>query len=188
MKKLLLFFGVMVLLTGCGAFQKSEDIKNEHNKSLKNTVEGVQRSTPLGISYDYYMKCKEEYRYRLEYGELIAENNGIIITIAKSINEDIITDLSFQAKKENKKELLNEINTVFKMSGMREISMNEFDEISNSSTTRKESEAIDSGNSIESKSNKTLTIDDINIMKYASDEAPNGLYWSIVLSKTYEVK
>ena len=186
MKKILLLFIVMVLLTGCGAFQKSENIRNWHSQPLKNEGEGVQRAMPLGISYDYYKRCKGEYENKIENGELIARNKGVIITIAKNVNEDVVTDLSFQSEKRNKEELLNEINTALKMSGMKEINISEFDEISNSALTKEETKNIDSGKPNGGKPNNPTIIDDIEIMKYASDEAPNGLYWSIVFGKIYK--
>lgn len=183
MRKILLLFTMSILLTGCGAFQKSENIRNWHIKTVKNEGEGVSLATPLGISYDYYRRCKEEYKNKIKDGVLKAENNGITIDIAKYRDKDVVVELYYGAKKENKKELVEEINTALAMSGMRKISMDEFDENSNYAMTIEETKAIDKGKSIGREFKEPLSVGDIEIVKYEGDPSSDGNYFRILISK-----
>lgn len=178
MKKIIILLLLASQLTACNAFTKTENIQNSNNKPIEKIEgEGINIGYPIGISFDYYRKCKEEYDYEVDDGRLLANNNGLDIVVGKGKNEDEIYWLEISTNKENKDNLLNEINTALKLSNIREITMKEFDEMSNSAYTKEESKALDKGEDIEPKD--TFIIDDIIIAKFASDGFKDGTFWTI---------
>ena len=114
---------------------------------------------------------------------LIAKNKGITIEIAKYREKDVVVDLYYKAKKKNKKELVEEINTALTMSGMREISLDELDESENYLMTMEETEAIDSGKPIKKETKEPIFIEDIAIVKYEGGISENGDYFRILIDR-----